>query len=122
MSTPVGVDMDTVRQAVEQRNVDMLVSLYADDAQMQIIDRVHQPSSPLEIRGRQAIATFLTDIYNRDMTHRVMDEVVGRERLSFNETCQYPGGERVLAASVCDIQNGKIVRQVTVLAWDETKS
>jgi hypothetical protein len=111
--------MNTLRQALEQGNVNLLVGLYADDAQMQVIDRVHQPSAPLEFHGKQAIADFFNDIYHRNMTHHVIDEVVGKDRLSFNEACQYPGGERVLAASVLDLQNGKIVRQMTIQAWDE---
>jgi hypothetical protein len=53
------------------------------------------------------------------MTHRVVDEVIGKDRLSFDVACQYASGERVLAASTCDLQNGKIVREVTVQAWDE---
>jgi hypothetical protein len=31
----------------------------------------------------------------------------------------YPGGKRVLAATVLDLQQGKIIRQITVQAWDE---
>ncbi|QBD79142.1 nuclear transport factor 2 family protein [Ktedonosporobacter rubrisoli] len=119
MSKTFAADMDALRQAIEQRNAALLIDLYADNAQMQIVDRLHQPSSPLELRGKQAIADFLNDIFNRDMTHRVMDEVVGTNRLSFNQACQYASGERVLAASVLDLQNGKIVRETTVQAWDE---
>lgn len=113
------VDIDTVRQAHEQRNADMLIGLYADNALMQVVDRNHPPSSPLELRGKQAIAEFLRDICSRDMTHRVMDEVIGKDRISFDIACQYASGERVLAATMCDMQNGKIVREVTVQAWDE---
>ena len=119
MSNPGTLDMNTLRQALEQHNADLLVGLYSDDAQMQIIDRIHQPSAPLKLRGKQEIADFLTGICSRDMTHQVTDEVVGKDRLSFNEACQYPSGERVLAASVLDLQEGKIVRQVTVQAWDK---
>jgi hypothetical protein len=118
MSNQTVVDMSTLRQAIEQRNAELLISLYADTAHVQIIDSVHQPSSPLELRGKQAIADYLSDICRREMTHRIMDEVIGENRLSFNEACQYPGGERVLAASVLDLQNGKIIRQITVQAWD----
>src|SRR5438309_2105137 len=57
---------------------------------------------------KHAIADYLSDICQREMTHRVMDEVIGENPLSFNEACQYPGGERVLAATVLDLQNGKI--------------
>ncbi len=104
MSSAATVDIDTVRQAHEQRNADLLTSFYADDALIQVVDRTHPPSSPLELRGKQAIADFWRDICSRDM---------------IDVACQYASGERVLAASMCDLHNGKIVREVTVQAWDE---
>lgn len=118
MSTTASL-VDTIRQGHEQRNADMLLSLYIDNATMQVIDRNHPPSKPLEIQGKQAIGDFLRDICSRDMTHQVINEVVDKNRLSFDVACQYASGERVLAASTCDLQNGKIVREMTVQAWDE---
>ncbi len=53
------------------------------------------------------------------MTHHVEDEVVGESRIAFNEACEYPDGTKVLAATTLDLREGKIVRQVSVEAWDE---
>jgi hypothetical protein len=53
------------------------------------------------------------------MTHRVEGEVVGEDRVAFNVACEYPDGTRVLAAENLDLRDGKIVRQVEVVAWDE---
>lgn len=119
MSRQIATDLNTLRQAIEQRDAELLVSFYADNAVVRIIDRVHQPSAPFELHGKQAISDYMHNICQREMTHRVEDEVAGENRLSFNEACQYPGGERVLAASVLDFQNGKIIRQTVVQAWDE---
>ena len=119
MSSTALFDIKTMRRAHEQRNADVLTSFYADNALIQVVDRTHPPSSPLEVRGKQAIADFWRGICSREMTHLVIDEVVGKDRLSFDVACQYATGERVLAASMCDLQNGKIVREVTVQAWDE---
>jgi hypothetical protein len=49
----------------------------------------------------------------------VEDEVVGENRVAFNEACEYPDGLRVLAAATLDVRDGQIVRQVNVEAWDE---
>ncbi|HTK06524.1 MAG TPA: hypothetical protein VL485_05120 [Ktedonobacteraceae bacterium] len=113
------VNIDTLRRAHEQRNANLLISFYADDALMQIVDRNHPPSAPRELCGKETIATFLHDVCDHDMTHKMMGEVVGKDRLSFQIACQYASGERVLAASTCDLKDGKIVREVTVQAWDE---
>ena len=53
------------------------------------------------------------------MTHHIAREVVGENRVAFNEACEYPDGTRVLAATTLELQDGKIVQQVNVEAWDE---
>ncbi|MDX6381748.1 MAG: hypothetical protein QOI57_2772, partial [Rubrobacteraceae bacterium] len=55
----------------------------------------------------------------RELTHRIENEVVGESRVAFNLACEYPNGIRVLAAENLDVRDGKIVRQVEVVAWDE---
>jgi hypothetical protein len=46
--------------------------------------------------------------------------VFGEERIAFNEACEYPDGTRVLSATTLEVQNGRIIRQVSVEAWDDT--
>jgi hypothetical protein len=53
------------------------------------------------------------------MTHHVEDEVIGEGRIAYNEACEYPDGIRVLGATTLELQDGKIVRQTIVEAWDE---
>ncbi len=117
--TAGGLDFEALRRAIEQRDAESLVSFYADDAEMLTVNRRTTPSSPEVLRGKEAIAEYLTDICGRDMTHRVENEVVGRDRIAFNEACEYPDGIRVLAAATLDVRDGQIVRQVSVEAWDE---
>ncbi len=71
------------------------------------------------LRGKEAIAEYLADVCGREMTHRIENEVVGQDRIAFNEACEYPDGTRVLAATTLEVKDGKISRQVTVEAWDE---
>src|SRR5579883_433876 len=114
MSNQAAIDMEAFCRASEQSNADLLKSFYADDAQMKIIDRVHPPSTPLVLSGKEVIGDFLADICRREMSHHIEDEVVGEGRIAFNEACQYPGGERVFATSILELRNGKIARQVMV--------
>lgn len=120
MSDPTATRIaDTLRLASEQRNAELLASLYADDAEVRVVDRNRTPSSPLVLRGKAAIAEFFKDICERDMTHRIEQQVVGENRLAFLEACKYPDGCHVLCAAVAELHQGKIVRQVCVQAWDE---
>ena len=116
--TAGGLDFETLRRAREQRDADLLLSLYADDTEVRVVDRNTPPGSPRVLRGEEA-AEYWRDVCGRDMTHRVENEVIGAERVAFNEACEYPDGTKVLAAETLDVRDGKIVREVIVQAWDE---
>lgn len=112
----------TLHEAIEHRDIERMLSLYADNAELKVVDRDHPPSHPLELRGKPAIEGYLRDIFGRDMTHRVLDEVVGEDRLSFTEDCTYGDGTHVFVSSTINLQGDKIAREVEVQAWDETPS
>ena len=112
-------DFEALRQAIENLDANRLVSLYADDAEMLTVNRYTTPSSPKVLKGKEDIAEHLRDVCGRAMTHRVENEVIGENRVAFNEACEYPDGTRVLAAMTLDVRNGKVVHQVNVEAWDE---
>jgi ketosteroid isomerase-like protein len=112
-------DFEALRQAIENLDANRLVSLYADDAEMLTVNRYTTPSSPKVLKGKEEIAEHLRDVCGRAMTHRVENEVIGEDRVAFNEACEYPDGTRVLAAMTLDVRNGKVVHQVNVEAWDE---
>jgi hypothetical protein len=114
-----GFDFEAMRRAIEQLDAEALVGLYADDAELRIVNKSTTPSSPRELRGKEEITEYLRDVCGRAMTHHIENEVVGEDRVAFNEACEYPDGTKVLAATTLDLRDGKVVRQVNVEAWDE---
>jgi hypothetical protein len=119
--TTGSLDFQALRHAIEERDAEALVSLYAEGAELLRVNRYDTPSSPRVLSGKEEIAEYLRDVFGRDMTHRVQDEVIGEERIAFQEACEYPDGTRVLAAMSLDVRDGKITRHVNVEAWDETE-
>ncbi len=117
--TAGGLDFEALRRAIEQSAADSLTGFYAEDAEMLTVNRNTTPSSPQVLRGKEQIAEHLADACGRDMTHRVENEVVGQDRIAFNEACEYTDGLRVLATATLDVRDGQIVRQVNVKVWDE---
>ena len=113
------LDFEVLRRAIEGRDAETLLGLYAEDAEFLTINRNTTPSSPLVLRGKEEIGEYLRDVSSREMIHKVENEVVGQDRISFQEACEYPDGVRVLGAGTLDLREGKIVRQVNVEAWDE---
>jgi ketosteroid isomerase-like protein len=113
------LDLEALRKAIEGSDFEALVSLYADDAEVRIINKNSTPSFPLELHGKEEIAEMLRDVCGREMTHHVEDEVVGGDRVAFMEACGYPDGTRVLGATTLELRDGKIFRQTNVEVWDE---
>jgi hypothetical protein len=114
-----GLDPEALRRAAEGKDPEAMLSLYADDAEYVRVDRNSTPSSPMTLRGKEEVGEYLRDVFSRDMTHRIENEVVGEDRAAFNWACEYPDGTKVLAAETVELRDGKIVRQVSVQAWDE---
>ncbi len=114
-----GLDIEALRRAAEQRDARTLADLYAEDAEVRIVNRNSPPSSPFVLRGREAIAEYLRDVCGNGARHRIENEVLGKNRVAFNESREYPDGTRVLAATILEVRGGKIVREVSVEAWDE---
>lgn len=113
------LDFEALRRASERRDAETLASLYAEDAEVRIVNRETPPSSPHVLRGRERIAEFLRDVCGRDIESRIEGEVLGEERVAFTEECRYPDGTRVLTATTLEVRDGEISRQVSVEAWDE---
>ncbi|MDO9711421.1 nuclear transport factor 2 family protein [Paracraurococcus lichenis] len=112
-------DFGTLRRALEHGDPAALASLYAEDAEMTIVDRNRPPSAPMRLLGRPAIAGFWRDVCSRSTTHAVGEEVVGPDRVAFVERCAYPDGCHVVSAVTLDLRDGRIARHLTVQAWDE---
>jgi quercetin dioxygenase-like cupin family protein len=115
------LDLDALRQGMEGRNLEAMLSMYADDAEISIVDQRHTPSNPQTLCGRDQIREFLSDVFGRDIRHHVDHIVSGNGTVSFMERCEYPDGSRVLASTVLDIDEGRIVRQEEVQAWDSNR-
>ena len=113
------LDFEAMRRAIEGSDYEALVSFYADDAELRIVNKNTTPSSPTVLSGKEEISEMLRDVCARTMTHHVEDEVVGESRVSYNEACEYPDGVRVLGATTMELRDGMIVRQTNVEAWDE---
>ncbi len=113
-----GFDTETLRRAIEGQNAQTLLSLYADDAELRIVDRNTQPSHPKVMQGREQISEMLNDVYSRDMTHKLEQCVTQGDQVAFTESCEYPDGVKVLASSMVALRNGKIVDQTLLQEWD----
>lgn len=120
MTTDTTFDLSGLRRAIEARDAEAMRAMYAPDAEVTIVDHVSQPSSPRVLHNEQEIGAWLDDVCSREMTHSVQQAVRGEEGAALTETCRYPDGTNVIAASVFDLTgSGQIAHQTVVQAWDE---
>lgn len=117
--TAPGFDFAGLRRALERGDAEALIDLYAEDAEVTVVDRDRPPAAPMTLRGKAEIGAFWRDVCAREMTHRVGREVVGPDRVAFVEECVYPDGCNVVSAMTLELRGGRIVGQLTVQAWDE---
>ena len=113
------IDFEALRLADEHNDAEALAAFYAEDAEVRLISKDNPPSSPYFLRGRAEISEHVPAVCGRNLQHRIENEVVGEDRVAFNEVCEYPDGTTVLAATTMEMRNGEIARQLTVEAWDE---
>lgn len=114
-----GFTTETLRNSIEGNSAANVLSLYADDAEIRVVDRNSQPSHPTVLHGRDEISAMLDDVYSRDMTHTLEQCVMDGDHVAFSESCRYSDGMRVLSESMLTLRDGKIVEQTMIQAWDE---
>jgi SnoaL-like domain len=119
MTTIHTFDLSTFKQAIEERDASAQLAMYAEDAEVTLVDRVAQPRAPRVLHGRGEIQTWIEDVCGRDMTHRVQHTVQDETGVALTEACRYPDGKGVVCATVLEIDNGSVARQIVVQAWDE---
>lgn len=119
MTTTQMFDLSALKRGIEERDASAQLALYAEDAEVTLVDRVAQPSAPRVLRGRGEIQAWIEDVCGRDMTHRVQHTVQDESGAAFTEACRYPDGTGVVCATVLELAGGLVARQTVVQAWDE---
>jgi hypothetical protein len=97
-----------------------VLSFYADDARLRIINRFHPPSTPYELHGKEQITRYQRRIFGRDMEQRLEPEVGGEHEIAFRIVREYPSEGRLLSEVVLQLsEEGKIVRHLEEQEWGE---
>ena len=111
-----GLDFEALRHAIERCDPDLILGFYSEGAILSIVNAQAQRIIPFELCGKAEIAKHLRAAFGQETSHRVEGEVVGDDRVTFREACEYPDGGRVLVETMLEVCDGKIVRQVEVVS------
>jgi ketosteroid isomerase-like protein len=118
MSTTTTFDVDALARAIEAQDVEGQLALFAEDAELEIVDQDNPPARPSRARGHDEIRAVLEDVAKRDMTHRVTHAYSNGDGGGYSIACRYSTGEGVACAALFELRDGKIVRLDGVQAWD----
>ena len=122
VQTAAAFDLETFRRAYEEWDIEALLALYADDVEVIQIDRDNPPSAPKVRRGRDILKGMLEHCAAAGVKATVDNTVAGDERAAATITCEFPGGRKVVANGIFDVERGRIVRERDVLSGDPKSS
>jgi hypothetical protein len=119
MTTQTAFDLEAFTRATEGDDAAYLLGMYAEDAEIRVVDRNNPPRSPLILNGKAEIGPWIEDTYSRNLTHTVVNPVVGADRVALMTECLYPDGTNVLCSCIADLRDGLVSKQTVVQVWDE---
>jgi ketosteroid isomerase-like protein len=118
VTTPTQLDLDAFRRAYETWDIEALLGLYAEDVELVQVDRDHPPSSPRIRRGRDVMRGMFEHCAAAGVKASVEHGVAAGDRAAATVTCAFPGGRRVAANTILELEGGRIVRERLIQAGD----
>jgi hypothetical protein len=118
VKTAASFDLEAFRRAYEEWDVDTLLSLYADELELIQIDRDNPPSAPRVQHGKDGLKGMFEHCAATGVKATVENAVAGEDRAAATVTCEFPGGRKVVANAILEIEGGRIVRERDVASGD----
>jgi hypothetical protein len=118
VETTTGFDVTTFKEAYESWDIEALLALYSDEVELIQVDRDNPPSAPRTRQGRDVLRGMLEHCAGAGVVASVGNTVADDQRAAATITCEFPGGRRVLANAILELEDGRIVRELDVLSGD----
>lgn len=118
VETTASFEVATFKRAYEEWDIEGLLALYADDVELIQIDRDHPPNSPRTRHGSDVLRGMLEHCAGAGVVATVDNTIADGERAAATITCAFPGGRKVLANAILELEDGRIVRELDVLSGD----
>ena len=111
-------DMGALKRGYEKWDIEGLLALYAPDVELIQIDRDNPPSAPRVRHGSEILRGMLEHCAAAGVTATVEHMVAAPERAAATITCAFPGGRKVVANAILELEDGRIVAERDVLSGD----
>jgi ketosteroid isomerase-like protein len=111
-------DVEEFKRAYEQWDIEALLGFYADDVELVQIDRDNPPGAPRVRHGKEVFRGMFEHCAAAGVTATVEHPIAGDGVAAATVTCEFPGGRRVVANAILELEHGRIIRERDVLAGD----
>ena len=111
-------DLEAFRRGYEEWDIDALLALYADEVELIHIDRDNPPSAPRVRHGKEMLKGMFEHCAGAGVKATVENAVTGEHRAAATVTCEFPGGRKVVANGIFELEDARIVRERQVLSGD----
>ena len=118
VETSTTFDLEAFRRGYEQWDIDTLLALYADDVELIQLDRDNPPSTPRVRHGKDMFKGMFEHCAAAGVKATVENALTGEDRAAATVTCEFPGGRKVVANGIFELEAGRIVRERQVLSGD----
>ncbi len=118
VKTSTSFDLETFRRGYEEWDIDALLALYADEVELIQIDRDNPPSAPRVRHGKEMFKGMFEHCAAAGVKATVENAVAGEHRAAATVTCEFPGGRKVVANGIFELEDGRIVRERQVMSGD----
>jgi hypothetical protein len=118
ISAATAFDIDAFKRGFEEWDIEALLGLYVDDVEIVQIDRDNPPSAPRLRHGKDVLRGMFEHCAAAGVKATVENAVADERRAAATVTCEFPGGRRVVANAIFDLDNGHIVRERDVVSGD----
>ena len=118
VETSTSFDLEAFRRGYEEWDIDALLALYADEVELIQLDRDNPPSAPRVRHGKDMFKGMFEHCAAAGVKATVENAVAGEDRAAATVTCEFPGGRKVVANGIFELEAGRIVRERQVLSGD----
>jgi ketosteroid isomerase-like protein len=115
--TQTRFDFDLLKRSFESWDLEPLLALYDDDCEQIEMDEVTPPAAP-RVRHKDELRQIFENGCRAGVKIGVDNAVLGDDRVACTFTCAFDDGRRIVANSIIDVRDGRIVRQFDVQARD----
>ena len=116
--TSTSFDPEAFRRGYEGWDIEALLALYADEVELIQLDRDNPPTAPRVRHGKDVFKGMFEHCAAAGVKATVENAIAGDDRAAATITCEFPGGRKVVANGIFELESGRIVRERQVLSGD----